>query len=296
MNKKPTHTPEEIEDDLKHFSDPSKLSKDAPEGWRGCYEAACRLATAYRESAAERANLKERIDMAEFLVRGGDRDGALDVLRGGPLTVEKKEKRCLDPELHEVRKCDCVLEPCGECDLCVNGYQGCYKPVTWFGDNCMACDREKAECAAKEAMELMVRLSEVEAERGKLKNRVKALEMARLEPRRSLQEKIKILENNIGAVKSSLDAKIDVFEAENKILKEEYSSRLARASDLIKKKDEALEPFARNADWTEQEPGRACGMGCDFGETGPGPLGNHDFDCPMDKARQALSLRLEDEP
>jgi len=42
-----------------------------------------------------------------------------------------KPQKCWDPELHEMRPCDCQqnLEPCGNCDSCVNGHIGCYSPI-----------------------------------------------------------------------------------------------------------------------------------------------------------------------
>lgn len=45
--------------------------------------------------------------------------------------MQSMDKICFDPELHEVRPCDCdqSAHPCGDCYLCVNGHQACLAPI-----------------------------------------------------------------------------------------------------------------------------------------------------------------------
>lgn len=46
--------------------------------------------------------------------------------------------------------------------------------------------------------------------------------------------------------------------------------------------------------WPLGKPGeRACGIGCDMGGAGPGPIGQHDADCEVVKMIEALAIAWE---
>lgn len=50
----------------------------------------------------------------------------------------------------------------------------------------------------------------------------------------------------------------------------------------------------RAKDWPLERPGeRACGIGCDMGEAGPGQKGQHDPDCEIVMFVEALSIAIE---
>jgi hypothetical protein len=51
---------------------------------------------------------------------------------------------------------------------------------------------------------------------------------------------------------------------------------------------------SHHKDWPLENPEeRACGIGCDMGEAGPGPRGQHDADCTVVRIVEALSIAWE---
>lgn len=59
-----------------------------------------------------------------------------------------------------------------------------------------------------------------------------------------------------------------------------YASALGTKNVRLEAVAEAAREIKKNHDWVLEAPTkRACGIGCDMGETGPGKKNEHDSDC-----------------
>lgn len=120
----------------------------------------------------------------------------------------------------------------------------------------------------------------LEKERAEALARVKELE-SQVATRKSAMEGLKANLDRANERGDRLEMRINL---------DDSRERLSRAVAVIEGAEKALAPIAYNADWVSNYPmERACGIGCDMGEAGPGLYGKHDDGCPVEGCRVALT-------
>lgn len=92
----------------------------------------------------------------------------------------------------------------------------------------------------------------------------------------------------------TLDERIEEWKNIQAIRVGEFDSHAKFVNDLISEREKLLKvvekvrKFDSHYKWPLEGEFRACCVGCDMGYAGPGPIGQHDPDCPILELHNAL--------